>query len=285
MTLSVDRVNGNIYFKSGETRSTQGKVIPPPEEKSNGAALLLGSLAALAIGGGIYIATRGKRTSTSSLSEAATQSVTPTENFKDMTIDAFKKAGNRFEKGRATLANGNRFVGKLTQKTEDGSTLIFEYDTFGDHIVTKIKEGKIVSKKSYHYVDNKLEFVRDATKAETDPNATLLTKSGSKIFTREYYISKNTKKGLLIIDSRDGSDTRYYKYDLSDKKYKLESVLNGGKIIFYCNDGKTKRFTLGDEIILYDKDGKETRRYARDSEEAKRFYDIFKQITGKYHSQ
>ena len=33
MTLSVDRVNGNIYFKSGETHSTQGKVTPPPPPK------------------------------------------------------------------------------------------------------------------------------------------------------------------------------------------------------------------------------------------------------------
>ena len=272
MTLSVDRVNGNIYFKSGETRSTQG----PPEEKSNGAALLLGSLAALAIGGAIYLATRGKRT---------TQSGASTENFKDMTIDAFKKAGNRFEKGRATLANGQRFVGKLTQKTKDGSTLIFEYDTFGDHIVTKIKDDQIISKKRYCYQDNKLSFVLDATKAETDPNARLVSISKSDIFTREYSISKNTKKGLMTIDSKNGTDTRYYRYDLSDKKYKLEYVYNGGKWTFYCDDGKTKRFTLGDEIILYDKDGKETRRYARDSEEAKRFSDIFKQITGKYYSR
>lgn len=36
MTLSVDRVNGNIYFKSGETRSTQGKVIPPPKKNLMG---------------------------------------------------------------------------------------------------------------------------------------------------------------------------------------------------------------------------------------------------------
>ena len=108
----------------------------------------MGSLAALAIGG-IYLATRGKR---------VTQSVTSAENLKDTTIDAFKKAGNRFEKGRATLSNGQRFVGKLTQTTKDGSTLIFEYDTFGDHIVTKIKDGKIISKKSYTYQDNKLHI-------------------------------------------------------------------------------------------------------------------------------
>lgn len=270
MTLSVDRVNGNIYFKSGEISSTQGKVTPTPsEEKSNGTALLLGSLAALAIGSGIYLATRGKRTST--------------ENFKDMTIDAFKKAGNRFEKVRATLADGNRFVGKLTQKTKDGSTLIFEYDTFGDHIVTKIKDGKIISKKRYFYQDNKLSFILDATKAENDPNSALVKKSEPYIFTRKYSIKKDTKKGLTTIDSRDGINTRYYKYDVSDKKYKLEWE-DSDKLTVYYDDGKTKRFTLGDEIILYDKDGKETRRYARDSEEAKRFFDIFKQITGKYNS-
>lgn len=232
----------------------------------------MGSLAALAIGG-IYLATRGKR---------VTQSVTSAENLKDMTIDAFKKAGNRFEKGRATLSNGQRFVGKLTQKTKDGSTLIFEYDTFGDHIVTKIKDGKIISKKSYTYQDNKLHTVRDATKAETDPNAILVSINGSDIYNRKYNISKKIKKGLMTIDSQNSTDTRYYKYDISDKKYKLEYRYVDGKWTFYCDDGKTKRFTFGDEIILYNNEGKETQRYARDSEEAKRFFDIFKQITGKY---
>lgn len=250
---------------------------PPPhttKEKSNGTVLLLGSIAALAIGG-IYLATRGK---------IATKSVTSAENLKDMTIDGFKKAGNRFEKGRATLANGQRFVGKLTQKTKDGSTLIFEYDEFGDHIVTKIKEGKIISKKSYAYRDNKLYCVRDATKAGSDPNAALVLIDGSYIYTRKYTISKNIKKGLITIDSQNGTDTRYYKYDISDKKYKLEYESHGGKWTFYYDDGKTKRFTFDDEIILYNNEGKETKRYARDSEEAKRFFDIFKQITGKYIS-
>lgn len=272
MTLSINRVNSNIYFRANERPSVE-KENTPPEEKSNGTALLLGTLAALAIGGGIYLATRGKRTSTS------------TENFKDMTIDAFKKAGNRFEKGRATLADGNRFVGKLTQKTNDGSTLIFEYDTFGDHIVSKIKDGKIISKKSYTYNDNKLWTVCDATKAPTDPDATLVSINGPNIYNREYNISKNTKKGLLTIDSKNGTDTRYYKYDISAKKYKLEFEKNGGKYTVYRNDGKTERFTLGDEIILYNDKGKEIKRYARNSDEAERFNDIFKQIAEKYYSK
>ncbi len=48
------------------------------EEKSNGKALLLGSLVALAIGGGIYLATRGKSKG-SSTSSAASQTVSNTE--------------------------------------------------------------------------------------------------------------------------------------------------------------------------------------------------------------
>lgn len=278
--MSVKAVNTTPSIKNINNKcSTQ----PPPtelsnepqsEEKFNGRSLLLGSLAALAIGGGIYIATRGRTT---------TQSAKLEESLEDMSIDAFKKAGNTFKKGKAILANGKRFVGKLTQKTKNGSTLIFEYDTFGNHVVTKLENGKIISKKSYCYDSDKLRFVRDATKAVDDPEGKLVSIGDENIFNTKNSISMDRKNGLMNIASKDDNFVKHYKYDALDKKYKLEYDENRCAYTFYQSDGKTKRFAIKNEVILYNDDGIETKKYAFDSEEGKKFLNIFKQITKKYH--
>ncbi len=200
-----------------------------------------------------------------------------------MTIDAFKKAGNTFEKGRALLANGERFVGKLTQKTEKGSTLIFEYDTFGNHVVTKLENGKIISKKSYRYDADKLSFVRDATKALDDPEGKLVSIGNDRIFNTKKNITMDRKNRLMNIASKDANFVKHYEYDAFDKKYKLEYDENRCAYTVYQADGKTKRFAIKNDVILYNNAGEETARYALDSEEANKFLNIFKQITKKYH--
>lgn len=271
-TLSIKNINNNY---SKHTPPTELSSESKSEEKFNGRSLLLGSLAALAIGGGIYIANRGRRTKQSAKLE---------KNLEDMTIDAFKKAGNTFKKGRALLANGQRFVGKLTQKTKKGSTLIFEYDEFGGHVVTKLENGKVISKKSYYYLSDKLEFVRDATKATDDPEGKLVSIANDSIFNTKNTITMDRKNRLMNIANKDDKSVSHYKYDASDKKYKLEYDETLGSYTIYRADGKTKRFAIKDDVILYNNAGEETASYTLDSEEGKKFLNIFKQITAKYNS-
>lgn len=73
------------------------RLLPPPEntlkttpeQKSNGSALLLGSLAALAVGIGIYIATKGKN------GAPKTSSTKPVQQSQNNTANAFEDLRRR----------------------------------------------------------------------------------------------------------------------------------------------------------------------------------------------
>ena len=240
---------------------------------------MLGSLAALAIGGGIYFATKG-RGGTKSVVGNSNKSVVgnskSTDNLAEMTIDAFKKAGNYFENGIAYRADSTQYTGKLTHQTKDGVTLVLEYSKpYGNCCctATRYKNGNIISAKRYSYFENKLRSVEDATlpsNADYDQRM-ILAIVDNYIRGRNSKITKNKQKGTMKIASRNGNYVRYY------KSGKLEYISDNCKYTIFHPDGKTKLFTIADEIIVYNEEGKEIAKYAIDDEGAKRYLDIFKQ--------
>ena len=220
------------------------------EEKSNGTALLLGSLAALAIGGGIYFATKGKKGE-----EAVGKSA---EQIKDMAVDAFKQAGNKFERGKAKLANGEAYTGKLTQTLEDGKILIREYNNGVLQKASKLDGENLVSSKSYFYDEKGM-----LTKITDDKNKDVyeaIVNEGAKIVT--------TQKSTIVTDIENG------------RLQKLQIKGKGAKWFYYDKDGKLKfvkhQYYDGgnrENFIAYHPDGKNVR-FIKHGNESAEFFDV-----------
>ena len=124
--MSVQAVNS---VNNIQQKPVQSPIEPQKSEQkesiANGTTLLLGSLAALAIGTGIYFATKGRGTSGTS---SATGSSSTVNQIKEYTAKAFTDAGNKFEKGVAKLKNGENYTGTITHTTKDGKFVVREYE-------------------------------------------------------------------------------------------------------------------------------------------------------------
>lgn len=146
--MSIDAVKSIQPYTVAQKNKTPFTSQPEVQTKDikNGKVLLMASLAALgAIG--IYIATRGKK----GHNEIATEIQKPVEQIKDMAIDAFKQAGNKFEKGVAKLSNGENYTGKLTQQLDDGKVSIREYKDGILQTAKKMEGESVISSKTYNY--------------------------------------------------------------------------------------------------------------------------------------
>ena len=115
-----------------------GKQSDENKEKSNGKALLLGSLAALAIGAGIYIATRGKKTSKSILTTPTSSTPSTPHSTPPVPVKPIpKKEILKDDKGEIiglieTLENGTsyEFIKSIHPKTKN---IVWKYtDTTPD---------------------------------------------------------------------------------------------------------------------------------------------------------
>lgn len=268
--MSVEAIN------SVQNNITTGKPLETPkaqpvEEKKNGTALLLGSLAALAIGGGIYLATRGKK----GTSEAGSSTEKPLEQIKEMAIDAFKQAGNRFERGKALSADGTGYTGFLTH-TADGKKLIMQYK---DGVLQKAEKydtqtNKKIYSKTYIYCSSngRLSTVKDEHKE-------LFQIFGSGIRTSDGYCGYNFDKSIITVRKNSNQTEKGYEYINGKRILRTECKADDpSTLIFYRDDG-TKEFalrdcsTIGDScnsgtrwngtIEVYDNNGKLTKTLER----------------------
>lgn len=87
------------------------------EEKSNGTTLLLGSLAALAIAGGIYLATRGKKSGNTSKAltsqTSGTSEVSPAKPLEEKIAELKEKIRNKYiQEKREYFGNRDKLGGK-----------------------------------------------------------------------------------------------------------------------------------------------------------------------------
>lgn len=191
--IKTNIVNNKTFFTSAPEVKA--------EEKKNGKILLMAGLVALSAVG-IYIATRGKKGSgTSSITEEIQH---PVEQIKDMAIDAFKQAGNKFEKGIAKLSNGENYTGKLTQQLGDGKVIVIEYKDGILQAAKKMNGEELISSKTYIYDNN-----ANLTKIVNMRDADLFVKRTIGNYTRI-----KTKKGVLFLED----NTLKYHHDYKTRR-------------------------------------------------------------------
>jgi len=260
--MSVEAVNGVTNNVPAKPQEIQTKEITPVEEKKNGTALLLGSLAALAIGGGIYFATRGKKGS----SDAGSAVEKPLGQIKEMAVDAFKQAGNKFERGKAVMADGNGYTGKLTQSLEDGSTITREYQNGIIQKSTKQNGENVLFEKRYIYDENGnfSVFNKDNNlifNSKTENNLKTIKTAKSEV------VTDLNNNGRVIRQRIDGQGEKEFYYYSSGELYfekhnyqKPDGVYTTLTTRFRKNGSKEYSITNGGEAEFFDKKGNVTNR-------------------------
>ena len=159
MTLSVDRVNGNIYFKSGETHSTQGKVTPPEENSlTTGEKTMigLGALAALTIGG-ILVKRRLDVKAAEKLAKRASELLQKPEEFTKDTLKSIAAEWNNDGKlaaGDKIILMGKTLMDEFAAKNAKWSKLYkaMKMSDNGLMVVLQKADGKI-DESTYKYFD------------------------------------------------------------------------------------------------------------------------------------
>jgi hypothetical protein len=144
LQTSPDTVN----FKA--TEHIQAK--PKKEGLSTGAKWAIGlGLTALA-SYGIYALTKGRAKGVTPMPE------NPIPEIKEMAIDAFqrgkdatKEGVNRLVNGKAILADGTNYTGKIVSESKDGSKVVMEYLDGVLQKSTKTKGAETIFKKTYKY--------------------------------------------------------------------------------------------------------------------------------------
>lgn len=137
-------------FRSSNT--TPITSVPQKENKglSTGAKVAIGTgLVALA-SYGIYLATRGKVKPKATPPATTNNSV---QEIKELAVNTFKEAGNKFVKGKAVMADGTNYTGKIVSESKDGSKVVMEYLDGVLQKSTKTKGSENIFEKTYKYSD------------------------------------------------------------------------------------------------------------------------------------
>ena len=141
---NVSQINNTQLIKQQpKTTDENAKSFPTKTVVIVGAGLT--ALAAV----GIYIATRG-RGGVKSVNKPNTET---TNQIKEMTVELFKKEGNKFLKGRAIMADGSNYSGKMTSVLQDGKKIVCEYENGFLKNSTKFDCEKVLFNKEYKYND------------------------------------------------------------------------------------------------------------------------------------
>lgn len=136
-------------------RSSDTTPITPALQKENkglstGAKVAIGTgLVALA-SYGIYVATRGK-VKPKTIPPVTTNN--PVQEIKELAVSAFKEAGNKFKNGKAIMADGTNYTGKIVSESKDGSKVVMEYLDGVLQKSTKTKGADTIFEKTYKYSD------------------------------------------------------------------------------------------------------------------------------------
>ena len=233
----INNLNNNIRNLSfGENKEKQDTEKKP--QISTQTKVIVGTgLAALAAVG-IYIATRGKsgKTNTSGLNPASGNEK-PLEILKEYTIDAFKKAGHKFEKGRAITSDGKNYTGTLIRTDKNGNKFVSE---FKDGVFQKAtKNNDVISEVTFNDNIKTIKTKNSNIRIDTGIGKIVTLQKNDKGIKQFYY----TKDGVL----------KYVDHEFS------ESGTTGIKeLTKFSPDGKTKLFTIrsNKSVKFFDSNGK-----------------------------
>ena len=155
---NVSQINNTQPIKQ-QPKTTDEKTKSFPTKTAVVVGTGLAALAAV----GIYLATKGKggkavQQATHNTQEAvqnvAQNAQEATNTIKEMTVDAFKQAGNKFNKGKAVTNTGEAFTGNITHQTKDGKKIVMEYENGLLNKSKKYDGENILHDKEYYYDDN-----------------------------------------------------------------------------------------------------------------------------------
>ena len=153
---NVSQVNNTQAIKQPEKKTDEKSNFLTPTKTKIAVGTALTALAAV----GIYLATKGKgNKATQEVVTEATHNIQETvpetvNTIKEMTVDAFKQAGNKFNKGKAVTSTGEVFTGSLTYQTKDGKNIVREYENGVLKKSTKYEGENVLSQKEYKYDKN-----------------------------------------------------------------------------------------------------------------------------------
>ena len=185
----------NMPIATPQFRSSNTNPINPTSKEnkglSTGAKVAIGTgLVALA-SYGIYLATRGK-VKPKTTPPATTNN--PMQEIKELAVNTFKEAGNKFVKGKAVMADGTNYTGKIVSEGKDGSKVVMEYLDGVLQKSTKTKGTETIFEKTYKYSD---ELGLD--QVIKNNNTTL-----KKFIDEAGNLNIKTPKHLTIIDKPNG---------------------------------------------------------------------------------
>lgn len=240
--MSIDAVKNiqtSIVSSKSKTSFTSNPEVQT-ENNNTGKVLLLTGLVALGAVG-IYIATRGKKGG-STITEGTQKPAEPiAEQIKDLTIDAFRQAGNKFEKGMAKLANGENYTGTLVHETKDSKKLVFQYN---DGRLEKAEKFDLQTRKKL-YTKEYIYSVFDKERLSTikkDGNE-IFQSYGSGVRSSNGYCGQNIDKSRIFVKSDNGFE-KHYEYVDGKRILRAECKAdNPSTLIFYRDDG-TREFAL-----------------------------------------
>ena len=231
-------------------------------------AVVVGTgLAALAAVG-IYIATRGKgaKATQKAVTEAVHNTQETANTVKEMTVDAFKQAGNKFNKGKAVTSTGEAFTGNITHQTKDGKNITMEYVDGLLKKSTKMSSDNKNVERMYNYNDeNKLiqisengeeifkKTFHDAigkTPAKVSiklKDDAIIQKNSNLVWIRngktDTSIFKDGHKTVTHWDKGYAIQTEYYENNKLKVLEQLETRIENGKttISFYDDNNRLKK--------------------------------------------
>lgn len=261
--------NFNNAITSPQFRANENVTKPTDLDEKKG----LGKGAKWAIGTGlailgtygVYALTKGKVKPTKRIDE-----------IKELSIKAFKEAGNKFDKCKAVLADGTKYTGNITSECKDGSKVVMEYvDGVLQKSTKTAKDGSRVFDKAYFYTkDGSLEKIEDGFFF----NNTIWKKviSNEKIQVKTYrpdryhYYILDKNSGKLLEHSCNNREEKVIdriktihskKYIYSDEgilKYQILNHNNNDEKILleFYPDGKTiKTIVDTGKTAIYDEKG------------------------------
>ena len=263
---NVSQVNNTQPTKQ-QPKTTDEKTKSFPTKTAVVVGTGLAALAAV----GIYIATKGKgaKATQEVVQDIGQNAQEATHAIKEMTVDAFKQAGNKFNKGKALTSTGESFTGSITHQTKDGKNITMEYVDGLLKKSTKMSSDNKNVERIYNYNDeNKLIQISENGKeifektfidaiGKTPAKVRIKLKDDAIIMKNSnlVWINKTGKPTTSIF--KDGHKTlTYYDYSQSqgpirteyyeNNKLKvveqLESRIENGKttISFYDDNNRLK---------------------------------------------
>lgn len=232
---NVVQANNIQQSKQPEKKIDEKSKFLTPTQTKVAIGTALTALAAV----GIYLATKGKgaKVAQETVTNATQTAQESANTIKEYSVEAFKKAGNKFNKGKALNADGTGFSGTILNQTKDGAEVSLVYENGLINKSTKTKNGEKLLEKTYKN--------RDAGSL----NVSIVDSKGTKVD-----VEYDSNKGILYRYRREKDGTKnFIVKDLKKDKILKE---NGTDFIYDKNGNKIAEKDYNHNITLYHPNGK-----------------------------